>query len=320
VTRMSRISAVLLCATLVTVLGVAASTADAAAKRLILSPRSGSTHSADPLSVRIKAGKHARTFRVQLNGKPIARYFSRPSADAVRSLRVSPTYGLRHGKNRLHVRVRRRHGRDRSKWSRFRVRRDGPLAAAGVDQRVAVGTPVYLDAGRSRSHQASPRAVRRSAGGDPRPDLRREWKVLDTPEGSPAGAGLKGSHSAHPSLQPEVAGTYQVALTVTARDGAKDTDAIKLAVDPIPAVPVDTMTEASGSRPGIQVGTAPPYYADEGTADQKPWFQVVILDRKTLNPIANNPNRTYLCQRGSNGFCARISCGTTWRSSATTRS
>src|SRR3954453_21551660 len=237
----------------------------------ILSPRPGALLSAQPVPIRVKTGRHPTAFRARLNGQSIGRYFSNPSRAGVRKLRASASFGLRHGRNRLRVRVRRGRHVNHQKLG-FRIRRNRPLAAAGFDRVVGVGDTVVVGA-RSRSHLGW--------GGRRRSNLHQHWTVVKFPKGSAPGVGLIGSHWQKPSLKPKVAGHYRIRLTVTARDGKRGSDLVSVDADPVPAVRVDTMTEASGGKPGIKVGDQT-YYADSGTGGEQPWFQVLVLNHKTL--------------------------------------
>jgi hypothetical protein len=256
---------------------------------LILSPRPGARLSARPTLIRVRTGRHPTAFRARLNGQSIGRYFSHPSRAGVRKLRASASFGLRHGRNRIRVRVRRGKRVNHGKLG-FRVRRNRPLAAAGFDRVVGVGDRVFVGA-RSRSHLGW--------AGRNRSALRHHWTVVKVPHGSAPGGGLSGAHRPQPSLSPKVPGRYRVRLTVKARDGKTGSDLVNIDADPVPAVRVDTMTEASGGKPGIKVGDQT-YYAEPVADGKPPWFQVLVLDREKLTKVSNT---TYGCDRASNGFC-----------------
>jgi len=287
VTRMSVTTGVVgLVVLMALALGPSVATAQGAGRSLILSPRSGKVLGAHPIRVRVRAGQHARVFRAQLNGHPIAKYFSRPSRRGVRRLQASATYGLRHGKNRLHVRVHRARGPKRSEWARFRIRHNRPLAAAGKDSKVAAGDKVYLDGGRSISNLGATGLPQKGVEARRRPGLSHDWEVTQAPEGVPPGAALRGAGSSTPVLKTTEPGRYRVKLTVKARDGTTGTDKISVDADPAPAVPVDTMVfKNGGALSGIKVGETF-YPPDPRPNDQLPWAQVVALDRKTLKPIS----------------------------------
>ena len=294
---MSRTMTVVLCASFLMALAIAPpAIAQGRKKPLIASPRPGTVMGARPVRIRVHAGR-AREFRAQLNGHPIARYFSHPSNRGVRKLRVTPSYGLKHGKNRLHVRVKRGDGKSRSRWSRFRVRRNRPLAAAGFRRTVNAGDEVYLDSTRSRSHLPAAASLK---DGKPsrRSSLHHHWSVVGLPKGAPPGAAqMNGAHTPTPLFKTTVPGRYRVKLRVTAKDGTKGSATLGVnALNP-PLVPVDTMTETSGGQPGISVGDQT-YSAD--TSVKNPWWQVLVLDGTKLTEVSN---QTYPCNRGSNGFC-----------------
>jgi hypothetical protein len=298
-TRRSKAIAAGACAALLLALAMTSSAmADAHGRKkpLIVAPRPGKVIGARPIGIRIRTG-HARAFHAQLNGHPIARYFSHPSNRGVRKLQVTPTYGLKDGKNRLHVRVKRADGGSRSRWSRFRIRHNRPLAAAGLPRTVNAGDEVYLDSTRSRSHLAAA-ATPESGKAGRRASLNHHWSVVRVPKGAPPGAAdMNGANTPTPLFRTTVPGRYRVRLTVTAKDGAKGSASLPVKALNPPLVSVDTMTETSGGQPGIGVG-GQTYAAD--TAIKNPWWQVLVLDGKTLEKVSNT---TYPCNRAGNGFC-----------------
>jgi hypothetical protein len=277
---------------------VHADVASAARKGPVLSPHAGQRLPARPFVVRIKTGHNPGLFRARLNGEPIGRYFSDPNGRGVRKLRVSRSYGLRHGPNGLRVRLHRRHAKPRSVRVHFRIRHDRPLAGAGIDKEAGVGDEVSLGAG-SSSHLAA------RAGFS---NLNKSWEVLDAPRRSPPNAGLDGAHRPRPTIHPEVPGRYRLKLTVTAKDGKTGSDMVVADVNPGPLPQLDTMTESSGGPPGIRVG-GELYQAKSVPAGQVPWMQVVVLDRLTLGLVSNN---TYGCAPAP-AFCSNSQLGSDLR-------
>jgi phosphatidylserine/phosphatidylglycerophosphate/cardiolipin synthase-like enzyme len=206
--------------------------AEAAAKAgrgLILTPDTRSRVPARPILISVRVGKRAKLFRAKLNGEPIGRYFG-DSRRGVRKLRASSTHGLRFGKNRLRVRVRRRGGELRSRRTQFRVRRTHPLAAAGPDREGRVGRRILLRGGDSRSQLS---------GGTSGLDY--EWGLERVPGRARAAVTLRHADSRRASFRPPTPGTYRVRLTVTAADGATGSDAVVIDVGlgepPGPVVP-----------------------------------------------------------------------------------
>jgi MYXO-CTERM domain-containing protein len=90
-----------------------------------------------------------------------------------------------------------------------------PVANAGSDQRVAVGDPVVLDGSRS----ADP-------DGDP---LQYAWTLVTRPSGS--AAALTSSTSASPRFVADVAGTYEVSLTVTDGFATSAPDSVRITAE-----------------------------------------------------------------------------------------
>jgi hypothetical protein len=281
-------------------LGLAASATSATAKpsrRLIVTPHAGRKLPARPVWIRVQAAKGARHLAVRLNGEEIGRYFSAPNARGVRKLKASSSFGLRHGRNRLRVRLRQADGGIRARTIHFRIRRNKPLAGAGIDRTVAVGSRVYLSGKRSRSH------LRRSA-------LKHRWKVTRRPRlGSAAGARLVGAGSARSRFVANQPGKYVLRLRVRASDGRTGSDLVDVAVDPPPAARVDTMADGPDGATGIRVGEG-----EDGFYPAKPgaWAQLVALDRETLEPVtgkvAGLPNKSYPCDHARYGDPGLIQC------------
>jgi hypothetical protein len=245
---------------------------------IVISPQRGQVLPAKSLVVRVRASDRKGALKASLNGEPIESYFA-AARRGVRSVRVSASHGLRHGRNVLRVTVRAR-GRARSSTVRFRLRRDRPLAAAGIDREVSAGATMSLSALRSRG-------TGRGAGGG---GLRFRWSVVKAPAGSDlvgdqqgratsaAAGGIAGRSSATPAVTVDAPGTYVMSLRATASDGTSGIDTVTLKVDPPPLVPIDTMVRQNGV-PGIQVGGM--FYPASATK----WIQIVVLDRTTLRMV-----------------------------------
>ena len=273
-------------------LAAAPSSASADSNGLIIAPQGGDVVNARPLMFRVRAPESLRSFRAKLNGNPIGQYFDDPDGGE-RLLRASASYGLRHGKNRLRVNVKRASGKEASKLTKFKVRRNAPLAAAGIDAEVAVGDKIRLG-GDSRSEVAK-------LSGRDGPGLDYSWAAVDAPHGAPPNAGLKHVHKARPTLRFKAPGEYRIRLTVTSKSGKSGSDVIEAEALPGAFVPIDTMATNDSGTPGIKVGNKF-YAAAPGTQQNPPWFQVLVLNRKTLEPIPDK-SKTYLCHEAPNGFC-----------------
>lgn len=264
--------------------------------RLILSPRPGEGLPARPVLIRVHTGRKYRPFRAQLNGHPIATYFSSPTQHGVRTLEASLSYGLRYGHNRLHVRV----GRHHSEWSRFRVWRGAPLVGAGVDRTAAVGSQVYLQGRvRSPSQRHGTRSVSRLAPRGAGDGSSTGWSLESAPPGSPS-TGLSGASGRNAKFTPEVPGRYALRLTATAPDGKRGAASVGLTVLPSPEVPVDTMANEGGAW-GVKVGDQ--FYPDPGKSQQ--WLQLVVLKADTLEKVSN---KSYSCpQATDNPYATALS-------------
>ncbi len=235
---------------------------EAQAKGPIRSPKPGSSHAAGrPVPLHVRTGFRGKV-RVRLNGVLSHRELERPDR-RVHRMQLSPSHGLRRGRNRLVVRIHRFHGRRRKEVIRFRVRRGGPLAAAGRDLHAPAGAPVQLDGTKSRPRRAS--------------RLRFRWRLAGADVGGPLPMGatrskLKRRRSATPAFTPPRPGTYRFRLRVRRPNGRTGIDRVRVVADPPPALSLDTMAKQNG-REGIRVGDA--FYA----ADPGAWLQVVVLDR-----------------------------------------
>ena len=92
------------------------------------------------------------------------------------------------------------------------IQNQPPSANAGADQRVSVGSSVQLDG---------------TDSSDPDGDeLTFSWALVDKPQSS--SAQIQNPATAQPTLQPDIAGTYRIELTVTDPSGASATDALQI--------------------------------------------------------------------------------------------
>jgi hypothetical protein len=146
--------------------------------------------------VRIAPGSASAYWQAYLNGRNVtaALGYVAPSG---RSIVISPTNGVRFGRNRLVVRVRYPSG-SRKIVRSFTVAARRPLAAAGSDRRLLGPVSVRLSAARSLA----------ARGGA----LRYRWVVARKPAGSHAR--LLNASSAHPRLRTDRSGTYLLHLVL----------------------------------------------------------------------------------------------------------
>jgi hypothetical protein len=118
---------------------------------------------------------------------------------------------------------------------------DPPVANAGADQTVEVGSTVTLDGTGSTTDAAS---------------LTYSWAFLDTPEGSEAA--LEGANTAQPTFVADLEGQYVAELTVTDVNGT-DSDTVTVTagdVDPGVTINEDITEDTTLSE------TAAPYTVD----------------------------------------------------------
>ncbi|MCW2954176.1 MAG: hypothetical protein JWQ48_3346 [Conexibacter sp.] len=263
----------------------AGSSAARAASPIVLAPRAGSRLRARPVTVTVRAG-HATSVSASLNGRSVRDRFG-PSSRGRRSIVLSPTHGLRYGRNVLRVRTRTGR-RVRSRTVTFTELRTGPLAAAGHDLTATGVREVRLDGGRSLHHTGAPTR------------LRYRWSVVRAPRGvklSDGGTriGTLGATRAatspfqaavltRPAFRPTQPGSYQLRLTVTG--GARSSsDLMDLTVKAPPFLAVETMAKASAAD--VRLGVAPGARgirvgANLYPGDASKWLQLLVLDRSTL--------------------------------------
>lgn len=265
----------------------------------IVSPRPGQRIDDDDLKVVVRAGPDGDDIRARLNGVSIAGQFLVDDAEDRRYLDASLSDGLRRGRNKLVVWVKRPDDTYRRSSVDFDVVDRDPMAAAGLDIRATAGAPVQLDG----------ELLRPGSG----PASRIDWRVLSAPPHSrllsPDDAGgrrpFSGGDTLHPTFHPDAIGTYTVAMT--ARTGAETTtDLAKIyVVPPIPMITLDTAVPPSAGepRPAIEIGgnvLRAPYLRTDGKAGSysgtagevsyKAVWQIVALQRSTTMLLWN---RTY---------------------------
>jgi hypothetical protein len=274
---------------------------------VVLSPRNGARLPAQSQLIRIRVNRVALA-GVTLNGRQIRSGFALLAG--VWQLRVSPNEGLRYGSNVLRVTARASHRRKRVTTVRFRIRSNAPLAAAGLDKEVGVGSSVQLSGLASLPVPGS--SGPSSSGRAGASDLSFSWKILNVPDrglaasppnlvpenlaslGSAPGSpgGLLGDATPSPMLQTTRPGVYTVELTVRDSEGRSGSDLVDVRVDPPPALTVDTMAQ-NGNQWGIDLGGK--FYAETPGR----YLQVLAIDRETGAFISNT---SYPCPdtRGSN--------------------
>jgi hypothetical protein len=168
-----------------------------------LSFRLGSRQQAGVVQVHLAPGAGHVKWRAYLNGHDVTPTFGYV-APRGRWITVSPTDGLRFGRNRLVIKARYPSGTRRFARA-FTVSQSLPLAAAGPDVRLLGKGAVTLSAHASKA----------AKGGT----LVYHWVIARRPGGS-RHARMVRADSARPRLLTDVAGTYVVHLIVRERHGA----------------------------------------------------------------------------------------------------
>jgi hypothetical protein len=274
-----------LAALAVTCLLVAAAPAGAAPKPpvRVVAPRVGEELPSRPLWLKVDLHPGARDLRATLNGQSIGHHFLR-AAHGLRRLQVSPSHGLRFGRNVLRVSARYRGRRVRAGKVSFRIGTGRPLAAAGLNVVTAAGDAVRLDGGDSVAHPGAP--------GGPGA-LRYHWQIVDR-DGSPGRASASGvdaspaatlrdADSPEPILEPVGTEDVTVKLTVTAPDGRSGSDLVSVRADPPPSVRIETSATRGDDRGVALRGPIDAFYK----AEVGDWMQVVVLERQTLKFVSN---------------------------------
>ena len=308
-------------------------------QRLILAPRAHTVAGPVTVVLRVGHGYMPRALQVTLNGRDISSYFH-TVRHGRRTTQVSPSQGLRFGRNVLTVVLDPGDRPTERQSIRFSVSRALPLAAAGPDRRVAVGSPAALD-----GSATLPRAFGRSTPLSLH--LRLHWRLVARPRGSHARLfgetrtitsllGLRQPGGvAHPGLRPDRLGLYRVALRVD--DGRRSSvDTVTEQATPNTAeVPIDTAvngTTAGGvHRQGIAIGYHPAQLGYRGPRGAEQFYplpsgdaaQVVVVDRGTLAPIfhaaypasAHFPATLYTLLHGTYTRPNDLVIVTTWPSS-----
>jgi hypothetical protein len=251
----------------------------------IASPKPGQRVTANSPRLIVNAGPERGDLRAKLNGVAIGTRFGVNQKRHRRFLSASLVDGLRRGKNTLVVWVRQRYGKYRKSKVTFVVGHDKPMASAGQDVALAVGSEVELH-GLVVLPEAKvgPPAAKASAAneGAPEPSTSNwaeltaagdevEWSIVNAPSGSdltlPLGniepadgqpAGLEEAHTLSPMFVPDAPGTYELKMVVSGPNGTS-VDRVQGIVGPAtPLVPLNTEVKGgeNNGQPAIQVGPA----------------------------------------------------------------
>ena len=245
--------------------------AASAKQRVVLSPRAGEVVRSHVVRLRVRAGDRAR-LRARLNGVDVSSEFG-GARRGVRTLSVSVSHGLRHGRNVLRVRVHRLARPARMVGVRFVVRRGDPLVGAGRDRTVVVGERSTLLGRVVPKHGKHRGSMRWRLVGGPRRGASAAQAGRRARLSSPAGrtAGLK----------PSAPGSYTLRFTSgTGKDALSDRVTID-ALEDGPLVPIDTHASKDG-KVGVAVGGR--FYAGGGYGT----VQLLQLDRGNLRLRQNS--------------------------------
>jgi hypothetical protein len=204
--------------------------------------------------------------RARLNGKK-AYDALQPEFGRTRKARLSPSYGLRFGTNRLAVSAARSDGVFDAETRKIFVPRFKPLAGAGRDRLVRRTGKVILNGASSlRSRKGT--------------KLTYRWSIAGKPARS--GAALKDRGSVRPRLVLDRPGVYNVRLKVTEKGrgfARSDQDTVRVVSGPgIPPIglPLNTLGNPSGSNPGISyAGQFYPANFSENSV------QAMVIDRNS---------------------------------------
>lgn len=191
---------------------------------------------AAPVRIRVRT-PHTAHLRVWVNGRPADNAFRR-GAPGFRIGELTVNDGLRHGVNRIRLRVTGIHGARDVDRRTVRIPRSKPIADAGQDvvtvaRRIRVGTK----SGGRRANRGAHKS---------------RWRIVSAPRRSKAK--LRKPRSKRPTLVRARLGTYVLRHTVVARKRAISHDTVRIEVrpnDPPVGVPLKTI-----SANGIAIGTS----------------------------------------------------------------
>ncbi|HKZ15792.1 MAG TPA: hypothetical protein VJL81_18295 [Solirubrobacterales bacterium] len=310
--RLALPSATVLCALALALAATAA--AQPGPHRLIVSPGPGQQVRSNHLRLVVRAGPEHEDLKARLNGVAIGRRFGVEPAKRRRTLDVSPIDGLRRGRNVLKVWVRGPGGYHHA-TVRFDIAHHRPLASAGVDRRIVVGSRVELQGllKLDKSDQG-PRHLRWAVVAAPARSL-LSLRAGTVAERSAERSAFGGRRTLSPTFRPDVRGRYKVKLTASTGNGTSTNSATVYAVPPNPLIVLKTEVPATAQepRPGIQVGgevlRAPWLHTSGKEGDYsgtlngvhyEATWQIVAFDRSTM---ALKWNRTYgLCEKGDEAY------------------
>lgn len=238
--------------------------------------------------VRIVPGSASAHWQAYLNGRNITAALGYV-APGGRSIVISPTNGVRFGRNRLVVRVRYPRGSRRIARS-FTVAARRPLAAAGSDRRL-------LGPGRVKLSAAGSLPAR---GGS----LRYRWAIARKPAGSHAR--LLNASSKRPQLRTDRSGTYLLHLVLRERRRGQRPAVLPPSVDVVQVqqsaseakrgvfVAAEGLTSSSGKlriSGGPFAGTYALGAAASGGASPD---IAIFFDRATMEPLPKGHASPYL--------------------------
>jgi hypothetical protein len=217
---------------------------------------------------------HGSELRATLNGSRVRDAFLHRQ-DGTRVALLGASDDLRFGKNRLVVKAVRRSGSYDVVKRRFRIPRDRPLASAGGDRQLVVGTTTELNP-----------AATRLPGGAPAGAPRYRWWIVEAPGGEVSGTAaagasssgaLSGKRTATPAFTPRLAGMYTIRVRVRPPGGgAASRDTVLAAVRPNDP-PIGARLETAGTNGVITIDGKPV----PGTGTDASTISYDLLDRAT---------------------------------------
>ena len=242
----------------------------------IVAPKPGAAIKRHTVEITVRAPHGIRTAR--LNSTRINPRDFHLAADGVRrTVKVSSSHGLRHGRNVVRVTINKRYKGTVTKSVRFTVKGKRLLTGAGQDRRVVSGSAVKLKASTVRhpSLRGTPTAT--------------AWRIVSKPAGSTAT--LQRTKSRSPRLKTDVPGQYVIKATsqLAGQRGAATSDNVSVSAPASPMVPFTAWSEDGDGVLGMSVGGR--FYPDSMRLDQAAW-QMLVFDRTTLG-VNKGDNRTY---------------------------
>jgi PKD repeat protein len=250
---------------------------------LIVAPRVGQRIRGDNLRLIVRSGPERDDLRAKLNGVAIGDDFGVNLKRHRRYLQASLVDGLRRGKNRLVVWVKRRAGGYRRATVDFVIAHRRPMASAGRDIRVAAGARSELHGLVARAKGAKGRLkVRWTLRSAPaRSALQADLAPIGKARATSAGAGAGDSGAARASSAEPGAGNAGTAQGSAGEPGTSDAGAAQASAAE-PTAGDRGAAQGSAVEPGAEPATIEPESSEAAEIEPAP---PAFEEAATLSPV-----------------------------------